>query len=133
VRVIRAAESGSDPEEQVFEPDLTLLGRTPASRGSTDLDPFESTMRQAAGSTRAEADARAQAAANENSWKIEATGELDGALYRHVLLNYQTVDVDGVGTTFGGRYYVADVTHNFSINGYRQQFKLLRNATEDST
>jgi phage protein D len=129
VRVERAADTGTDVEAQVFEPNLTLLGTTAADSASRGLDPFEWAMTQPAGATRAEADARAQAAANDNAWKIEATGELDGALYGHVLLTHATVEVDGVGDTHGGRYYVDDVTHTFSSDGYRQSFKLLRNAT----
>jgi hypothetical protein len=37
--------------------------------------------------------------------------------------------VDGAGETYGGRYYVDEVQHRFSTEGYRQGFKLLRNAT----
>lgn len=129
VRVVRAAETGVEPEETRVEPDLPLLGRVAAESSSMGLSPFEWSMNQPQGATRAEADARAQAAANENAWKVVATGELDGALYGHVLLTHGTVDVDGVGSTYGGRYYVDEVTHSFSIDGYRQRFKLLRNAT----
>ena len=39
------------------------------------------------------------------------------------------VGVYGVGDTYGGLYYVDSVTHSFSRNGYRQSFKLKRNAT----
>ena len=81
------------------------------------------------GASRAELERRAQAKADENAWKISAEGELDGTLYGHVLLTHVTVEVDGVGETYGGRYYVDEVTHHFDSEGYRQHFKLLRNAT----
>ncbi len=129
VKVVRATTAGVDQETEVFTPNLPLLGRTAANSESMGLPPFEWSMNQPSGSTRAEADARAQATANAHAWKIEASGELDGPLYRHVLLTHQTVDVDGVGTVDGGRYYVSEVTHTFSLNGYRQRFKALRNAT----
>ena len=129
VRVVRAADTGTDPEAEVFEPDLLLLGKNAASSETMGLDSFEWSMNRPSGATRAEVNARAQAAANKNAWKIEATGELDGALYGHVLRTHETVEVDGVGTTHGGKYYVDEVTHTFSLDGYRQRIKLLRNAT----
>jgi len=129
VRIVRAADTGTDPEAEVFEPNLPLLGSTAVNSASTDLPSFEWSMNRPSGATRAEVDARAQAAANKNAWKIEATGELDGALYGHVLLTHETVEVDGVGSTLGGKYYADEVTHVFSLDGYRQRFKLLRNAT----
>jgi hypothetical protein len=41
------------------------------------------------------------------------------------------VAVDGVGTTYGGTYYVDAVTHRLTEDGYRQTFTLLRNAYGD--
>ena len=128
VRVVRGADTGVDPEFAVLEPNRPLLGTTPADSRSRGLNNFEWSMNRPRGATRAEADARAQAAANDNAWKISANGELDGALYGHVLLSHATVEVDGVGSTYGGKYYVDEVTHLFSRDGYRQRFKLLRNA-----
>jgi hypothetical protein len=46
-----------------------------------------------------------------------------------VLLTHTLVVVDGAGETYGGTYYVDEVQHRFSTDGYRQGFKLLRNAT----
>lgn len=132
VRVIRAADEGTEPESEVFEPNLTLLGTTAADSASMGLESFEWSMNRPAGATRAEVDARAQAVANDNAWKIEATGEIDGAMYGHVLLTHEVVEVDGVGPTNGGKYYVDEVTHTFSMDGYRQRMKLLRNAIGQS-
>jgi hypothetical protein len=42
------------------------------------------------------------------------------------------VPVDGLGERFSGTYYVDSVTHNFNTQGYRQRFKLLRNAFGDN-
>jgi phage protein D len=129
VLVERAADTGTDPEVTTVEPDLPLLGTQAATSESMGLPTFEWRMSLPRGATRAEADARAQAAANKNAWKIQATGELDGALYGHVLLTHATVEVDGAGSTYGGKYYVDEVIHDFSHEGYRQRFTLLRNAT----
>lgn len=131
VRVMRAAERGTDVEDETMEPDLPLLGRESAHSVNAGLGPFVWTLPRPSGATAAEASARAQARANDNAWKVLAEGELDGALYGHVLLTHNTVNVDGVGDTYGGLYYVHEVRHVFNAQGYRQAFKLLRNALGD--
>jgi phage protein D len=131
VRVVRQAERGTEIEEQTVGPDLPLLGRESADSAGAGLNPFVWTMPRPSGATAAEAQARAQARANDNAWKLVAEGELDGVLYGHVLLTHNTVNVDGVGETYGGLYYVDEVRHTFSGDGYRQVFKLLRNAIGD--
>lgn len=129
VRLIRQADTGTDLEDETFSPDLPLLGAAAASSDSMGLTPFVWQMTRPPGATLEEARALAQALANENSWKIRATGELDGAIYSHVLLTADTVTVDGVGDTYGGTYYVDEVIHVFNADGYRQQFTLIKNAT----
>ena len=128
VRVIRSVDTGTDNDDQSIAPDLALLGTTAANSEASGLPPFEWVMQQPNGATSAEVQARAQAKANENAWKIKAEGELDGALYGHVLFTHATVEVDGAGLQYGGLYYVDEVSHKFSADGYRQTFKLLRNA-----
>ena len=39
------------------------------------------------------------------------------------------INIDGVGSTHGGTYYVDEVTHVFTQSGYRQRFRLIRNST----
>lgn len=126
-------EEGADPEVEIVAPDLPLLGTTAAAAEGSGLgtpsvwriskegdEPLDATR------------TRAQALANENSFKIRASGELDGALYGHVLRAGQLVRVDGTGERNGGLYYVDTVTHSFTPDGYRQKFELIRNATGDS-
>jgi phage protein D len=129
IEVVRAPATGTDVDPEIVTPDLVLLGNKAADSQQRGLPTFQWAMNQPRGATQTEANARAQATANENAWKINATGELDGSLYGHVLLTHKTVEVDGVGSTWGGKYYVDEVTHVFSLEGYRQRFKLLRNAT----
>ena len=129
VRVTRAAEAGSDPDSETVAPDLPLLGTTAADSEGAGLPSFVWDLPRPAGATAAEAKARAQAKANDNAWKLSAEGELDGALYGHVLRTHETVPVDGIGDTYGGLWYVDAVRHHFSAAGYRQSFRLLRNAT----
>lgn len=133
VNLYRTAETGTDPEQESFTPDLTLLGNDAATSENMGLSPFSWQMQRPSGSTLEEAKARAQAKVNENAWKIIAEGELDGGLYGHVLLTHKPVGVYGIGDTYGGLYYVDKVTHVFSQSGYRQSFKLLRNATGQNT
>ena len=76
--------------------------------------------------------ALAQARANEQAFRITAQGELDGSLYGHVLAVGETVGVDGIGEKYGGIYYVDNVRHRFDQQGYRQTFRLLRNAYGDN-
>ncbi|TKB25861.1 hypothetical protein FCL47_12250 [Desulfopila sp. IMCC35006] len=133
VTLVRAAETGTELEQESFTPNLTLLGREAATSGGMGLVPFNWQMSRPAGSSLEEARARAQAKANENAWKIIAEGELDGSLYGHVLLTNKLVGVYGIGDTYGGLYYVDKVTHVFAQTGYRQSFRLLRNATGQNT
>lgn len=132
VKLTRQAEQSTQVESKLFTPNLQQLGPVPATSTQAGLAPFVWCMEQPNGANAAEAEARAQAKANENAWKVIAEGELDGALYGHVLLTHKTVMVDGAGTTYGGLYYVSSVEHRFSTAGYRQRFKLLRNATGET-
>lgn len=133
VGIMRAADTGIEMEQETLSPDYTLLGQQTASSESAGLVPFVWQMQRPAGSSLEEARSRAQAKANENSWKVKASGELDGSLYGHVLMTHKLVGVYGVGDTYSGLYYVDSVSHNFDQNGYRQSFKLLRNATGQSS
>ncbi|HXH72353.1 MAG TPA: hypothetical protein VNI58_06020 [Mariprofundaceae bacterium] len=129
VGFVRAAGTGTGVEQQSFKPDMATLGKQAATSEGMGLAPFAWQMPRPSGSTLEEAKARAQAKANENAWKVVGDGELDGSLYGHVLLTHRPVGIYGVGETYGGLYYVDQVTHVFNATGYRQAFKLLRNAT----
>jgi hypothetical protein len=133
VGVTRAASTGTETVEQTFSPDLPLLGREAANSESMGIVPFAWQLERSSGATEEENFARAQAKINENSWKLEAEGELDGAVYGHVLYNFETVNVDGVGDVYGGTYYVDQVTHRFTPDGYTQSFTLKRNAIGDNS
>ncbi len=52
-----------------------------------------------------------------NRLKIRVEGELDGVAYGHVLLTHLPVEVEGIGQTYGGAYYVDQVTHHFTADG----------------
>ena len=126
-----AAEEGAESVERVISPELELLGNEAADSTSAGLGDFIWRMDRQGVANQEQLTALAQARANELSLRVKAEGELDGSRYGHVLRVGEPVGVDGVGDWLGGRYYVDTVTHRFSMEGYRQSFKLLRNAYGD--
>jgi phage protein D len=129
---VAPAESGSDPVQQVVQPDAELLGTESADSSNSGLTPFVWRVDRPGSVSQNELDAYALGRANEQAMRLHGQGELDGSLYGHVLRVGFPVGVDGVGTTLGGIYYVDAVTHSFSVDGYRQTFTLLRNAYGDN-
>jgi len=126
-----AAATGAERVERVVTPDLELLGTEAADSTSAGLGDFTWRLTRQGITDEAQLTALAQAKANELSLRVRAEGELDGSRYGHVLRVAEPVGVDGVGDWLGGRYYVDSVTHRFSMDGYRQSFRLLRNAYGD--
>jgi phage protein D len=127
------AESGEGSSEVIVEPDLPVMGNERAGNPEAGLPAFVWRMSGAAGTSEVVLRAKALQRANEaDLHKIQAEGELDGTLYGHVLLPGLPVGVDGVGSRLAGLYYVDGVTHTFNAGGYRQRFRLLRNAWGDN-
>lgn len=130
---IAPRDQGADPVVEIVTPDQPLLGTHAVAEEGAGLGTPSIWRISREGDEPEEATrARAQAAVNENSFKIRATGELDGTLYGHVLRAGRLVRVDGTGSRNGGLYYVDKVNHSFTPDGYRQKFELIRNATGDS-
>jgi phage protein D len=127
-----APESGTDPVQEVVEPDIASLGTEPADSTDSGLAPFVWRLDRPGSVNASELDAYARGRANELSLRVRAQGELDGSLYGRVLRVGFPVGVDGVGPTMGGVYYVDSVTHVLSVDGYRENFTLLRNAYGDN-
>jgi hypothetical protein len=127
-------KEGAQPVVEVLRPDETLLGSTPVSAEGASLGTASmARLGKEGDETPEEARARAQAMINEASFRVRATGELDGSLYGHVLRVGRLVSVDGAGARYGGLYYVDKVAHSFSPEGYRQSFELMRNAVGETT
>jgi phage protein D len=127
------AEEGDASTETTVEPDLPLLGTTHAGSTSAGLEPFVWRLSAEAGADAERLQALAQQKANDlDIHRVQAEGELDGTLYGHVLRSGLPVGVDGLGEWMSGVYYVDSVSHAFSPQGYRQRFRLLRNAYGDN-
>lgn len=127
-----AAETGHESSEQIVSPNLTVLGNEPVDSTASGLGDFIWRPQRQGINDDAQMAAIAQHAANEASMKIKVDGELDGAMYGHVLRVGEPVGVDGLGERYSGIYYVDEVNHRFDMNGYKAAFKLLRNAYGDN-
>jgi hypothetical protein len=123
---------GAAPETARIKPAVLTLGRTPvAAEGATVGTPAEARVSREGDEPPDATRARAQGMADQASFRIKATGELDGTLYGHVLTPGLPVRVDGPGDRNGGVYYVDKVSHVFTPDGYRQGFEIIRNARGD--
>jgi phage protein D len=73
----------------------------------------------------------AQAARDEASWFITASGEINSDAYQTVLLPHRLVLVKGAGNTYSGKYYVTRVIHEIKHDGsYTQRFEARLNARD---
>lgn len=70
----------------------------------------------------------AAAVVDRSAFAITAEGELNTLAYGGILRAKRPVLVRGAGQRFSGLYYVERVLHSFTGRGYRQLFKLRRNA-----
>jgi hypothetical protein len=127
------ASEGEGSTERVVGPDLFIMGPVHADSASQGLEDLVWKMSGEAGADEARLAELARIKANEfDIRKVQAEGELDGALYGHVLKAGLPVPVDGLGSWYSGTYYVDKVSHQFTFEGYRQRFTLLRNAYGDN-
>lgn len=127
------ADSGDASTETIVYPDLPLLGTTRADSTAAGLEDFTWKMSAEAGADANRLQALALMKANDiDIHRVTGEGELDGTLYGHVLQPGRTVPVDGLGDWMSGIYYVDSVSHSFTAAGYRQKFRLLRNAFGDN-
>lgn len=126
-------EEGATPETLVVTPDEPVLGTTPTAAEGAGLGTASVWRVGAEGDeTSEERQARAQALVNEHAFKLRGSGELDGAMYGHVLYPGKPVPIDGAGPRYGGLWYVAKVAHKLDDRGYTQTFEVMRNATGES-
>ncbi|MDD5389864.1 MAG: hypothetical protein PHD37_10990 [Gallionellaceae bacterium] len=127
------AQSGDATTPETVYPDLPLLGTTHADSSGAGLESFVWKLSAEAGADAQRLQALAQMKANDlDIHRLQGEGELDGTLYGHVLQAGLPVPVDGLGDWMSGIYYVDSVSHSFTPGGYKQRFRLLRNAYGDN-
>jgi phage protein D len=127
------AESGDTSTPETVQPDLPLLGLQHADSAAAGLEPFTWKLSAEAGASAERLQALARMKANDlDIHRLQGEGELDGTLYGHVLKAGLPVPVDGLGDWLSGVYYVDSVSHGFTPAGYKQRFRLLRNAYGDN-
>lgn len=126
-------EQGSAPEVTTVTPNETVLGSSASNNEGSSLGtPSVWRVGAEGDETSEERTARAQALVNEHAFKLHGAGVLDGSIYGHVLRPGSPVSIDGLGPRYGGLWYVSKVAHLFSVDGYAQNFEVLRNGTGDS-
>lgn len=75
----------------------------------------------------AEMTALCQGLYHQAEWFVTGEGEVNANEYAHVLKPRGTVTIKGISETHSGIYYVTQVTHRITSNGYMQTFKVKRN------
>ena len=123
-----ARPEGDGVEVIEVQSDLPLLGQRAATGTGSAAGANAWRFGRATSPDATAVRAQAQAHVNSAAMRVTATGELDGALYGHVLRFGEPVLVDGAGDEWSGLYYVDKVSHSFSTTGYRQRFTVSRNA-----
>jgi hypothetical protein len=88
--------------------------RTTIPRDTANLDLIQAALRALSVSSESSSDV------------VTATGELDAVRYGRALRSRRKVGVRGVGSSYGGDYYVKQVTHRIRRGEYKQSFTLTR-------
>jgi phage protein D len=69
-----------------------------------------------------------QAIYDRAEWLMEAKGQVDSVAYGAFLRAQSLVPMKGIGEILSGMYYLTNVRHVFTVNGYVQHFTARRNA-----
>lgn len=87
--------------------------RTTLPRNTAHLSPSQAAL-------------RALTAASQAADAATASGEVDAVRYGRALRSRRLVGLRGVGDSYGGTYYVKEVTHHIERGQYKQRFSLTR-------
>lgn len=116
-------EAGADT------PGQPVLGATgPVALLGAGMEPAQVVVAQTVATGAPEMAALCQGLHDRGDWFVTGEGEVAANQYGTVLKPRATVTVKGIGETHSGVYYVTHVTHRFTADGYRQSFKVKRNA-----
>jgi phage protein D len=105
-----------------------LGARGPADLLAPGMDAARVVVAQTVATGAPEMVALCQGLHDRGDWFVTAEGEVLANQYGTVLRPRATVTVKGIGETHSGVYDVLHVTHRFTADGYRQHFKVRRNA-----
>jgi len=131
VRFSTAPVEDDEANMVTTQPQLQLFGSESSDSAASGLEPFEWCLPPEESVKENQAQAGAQAQADENAFKLNATGKLDGSVYGRLLMPGMMVEVGGSGYN-DGKWYVDTTTHTFSGDGYFVEFTLIRNASKGS-
>lgn len=106
----------------------TLGDEDAANQLGPGMDPAQVFVSRTAATGTPEMTTLCQGLYHQGEWFVEGEGEIEANQYGHVLKARQTVTIRGIGETYSGVYFVSHVTHVFTDDGYRQIFKVKRNA-----
>jgi phage protein D len=106
-----------------------VLGATgPAGLRAPGMAAAQVVVAQTVATGAPEMSALCQGLHNLGEWFVTGEGEVVANQYGTVLKPRAPVTIKGIGETHSGVYYVTHVTHRFDADGYRQSFKVRRNA-----
>jgi len=128
VRFSTQPVDSNDVNISTTQPDINLFGNTSSDSSSSGLDAFEWCLPPENNTSEQSAEQAAQSEANENSFKLKATGKLDGTAYGALLLPGEVVEVGGTGEN-DGKWYLDKTNHLFNASGYFIEFELIRNGS----
>jgi phage protein D len=110
-------------------PGQPLLGASGAAALlGPGMEPAQVVVAQTVATGAPEMAALCQGLRDQGDWFVTGEGEVAANQYGTVLMPHAPVTVKGIGQTHSGVYYVTHVTHRFTADGYRQSFKVKRNA-----
>jgi len=122
-----------EPEVKIIEPFLKLAipiplpGSLHPPLAGQPARPLRRTLaRDTANRNAIQAALRGLSASTQSSDAVSASGEIDAVRYGRALRSRRLVGVRGVGKTYGGLYYVTEVTHRLKRGEYKQSFSLTR-------
>jgi hypothetical protein len=128
------------PEVKIVIPFIKIAVPIPLPSGlhpplaSRPARPLRKTLtRDTANRNAGQAALRGLSASTQSSDAVSATGEIDSVRYGRALRSRRLVGVRGVGKTYGGLYYVKEVTHRLKRGEYKQSFSLTREGLGAST
>jgi phage protein D len=104
------------------------LGADTLSDLRTELPDGHFLVTRRTAASAAEMQAWLRAAQRQAGRFVTVQGEVDSRAYQAVLHSGRPVTIKAAGARYSGTYYVSQVSHHFTVDGYTQSFGAYRNA-----